>query len=112
MWVDEAEISGMAKFLNISIEDFKRKYVRTVGNRMSLIEKKSQHYDCVFLKDKKCMVYLARPVQCRTFPWWKGNLATEEHWRLASEHCEGINDEAPIIPYSQIVQLLRSNEGK
>ncbi len=112
VWVNEQEIAAMAEFLNISIDSFKKKYLRRRDNRYALVEKKSQNHDCVFLKDKKCLVYKARPTQCRTYPWWKENLNSEESWKSAAQSCEGINDEAPVVPYSQIVQLLRANESK
>lgn len=112
VWVTEKEMSDMAAVIKISVDEFKRKYTRTRGNRYALVERKALNgdYDCVFLKDKKCLVYLARPTQCRTFPWWEQNLVSEESWKCAAEECEGINDDAPIVPYSQIIQLVRSNE--
>ena len=111
VWVNDEEIVAMAEFLNISISDFKKKYLRSRDNGYALVEKKnlSQEFDCVFLKDKKCMLYNVRPTQCRTFPWWQENLNSQESWKAAAEECEGINDEAPVIPYTQIVQLLRTN---
>lgn len=113
VWVTEEEMQGMATILNISIDQFKRRYIRSRDNRYALIEKKAQNgdFDCIFLNDKKCMVYQSRPTQCRTFPWWKENLNTPESWQQAAKECEGINDEAPIVPYSQIVQLLRNNQS-
>ncbi len=102
----------MAAVLNTTLELFKRRYVRMRDNRYALIEKKAQSgdFDCIFLKDKKCMVYQARPVQCRTYPWWKENLRTPESWKLASEGCEGINDAAPIVPFEQIERMVSANE--
>lgn len=113
VWITEEEMSAMAHSLNISLELFKRKYTRRRNNRYALIEKKTQNqeFECVFLKDKKCQVYQNRPQQCRTFPWWQENLNTEESWKLAAQECEGIHDEAPLVPFSQIVQMLRSNES-
>lgn len=108
VWVSEDEMMAMAAALNVSLDLFKRKYIRQSDNRYALIEKKSQHFDCIFLKDRKCLVYQARPIQCRTFPWWKENLGSEESWKKASESCEGINEQAPLIPYSEIVQLGNS----
>lgn len=112
VWITEDEIDNMAKALNISGESFKRQYVRQRDNRYALIERKMQNgdFDCIFLKDKKCMVYQARPVQCRTFPWWQENIHSKESWQEAAASCEGINDEAPLVPYSQIIQLVRTNE--
>ncbi|HXF29403.1 MAG TPA: YkgJ family cysteine cluster protein [Chlamydiales bacterium] len=105
VWVTEEEIAAMADLLQISVKDFKIKYVRKRGKRQSLNERKSDNFACVFLKDKKCLVYKARPEQCRTFPWWKENLESEESWKLAASTCEGIHNEAPVVPYSQIVQF-------
>src|SRR5665811_1581683 len=68
VWITEEEMEGIASSLKIYLERFKREYTRTRDNRYSLIEKKRKNggYDCIFLKDKKCMVYQNRPVQCRT----------------------------------------------
>lgn len=109
VWVTEQEMLSMANLLNITIDLFKRKYVRQRNNRYALVEKKSQNNDCIFLKDKKCMVYQARPVQCRTFPWWKENLNSKESWDLAAQSCEGINDDAPIVQLTQINEMLQRN---
>lgn len=112
VWVTEEEMIAIAESLNISLELFKRKYTRTRGNRYALAEKKTAggNKDCIFLKEKKCQVYKNRPSQCCTYPWWQENLNTKESWKLAAEECEGIDDNAPIVPYWQIVQLLRSNK--
>ena len=102
VWITDEEIAAAATLLNISVELFKRKYTRKRDNRYCLTEKKSQNNDCVFLKEKKCLIYEARPEQCRTFPWWPENLKSEESWKCAAESCEGITDEAPLVPYSEI----------
>lgn len=108
VWVNEEEMAAMAKALNISVELFKKRYTRQRDNGFALTEKKPNN-DCVFLKDKKCEVYQARPSQCQTFPWWKENLNTEESWNLAAKECEGISQIAPIVPYEQIIQILKKN---
>ncbi len=110
VWVSEQEMSSISKLLNISIELFKRKYVRQRNNRFALIEKKSQNNDCIFLKDNKCLIYQARPKQCRTFPWWRENLNSEDSWKSAAEDCEGINDKAPLVPLNEIEQMLQIND--
>lgn len=111
VWVTEKEIIDMAKFLNISVELFSKKYIRRRDNQFALIEKKEFNGEtaCIFLKDKKCQVYQTRPMQCRTYPWWKENLTTEESWKLAAEQCEGINSDAPLVSFSQIEQTLKNN---
>lgn len=108
VWITSEEIKLMAETLNLSEKVFKIRFVRNRGNRLALVEKKDGQggKECIFLKDKKCQIYKARPQQCRTFPWWKENLNTEESWKLAASFCEGINPEAPLIPYDEIAQSL------
>ena len=105
---------AVAASLNLALESFKKKYIRSKDNRYALIEKKTaqNQYDCIFLKDKKCQIYENRPTQCRTYPWWRENLTTEQSWELAAKECEGINDQAPIVPYTQIEKLLQINESR
>lgn len=112
LWVSDEEIRTMASALNISEKTFKMLYVRNRNNKLSIVEKKNAEgeYDCIFLKNKKCEIYQARPKQCRTFPWWQENLNTEESWKLAAMSCEGINDEAPLVPYCEIKASLDSND--
>lgn len=105
VFVTEEEIERLALLLSISVDQFIRKYTRKRYNRYCLTEKKAPNKPCIFLKDNKCEVYQERPKQCRTFPWWQENLNSKESWQLAAIECEGINDQAPLVPYSQIVQL-------
>jgi Fe-S-cluster containining protein len=101
IWVSEEEIEQIAAFLNLTIDDFARLYLRRVKGRFSLLEM-PKSYDCIFLKDKKCTIYSVRPTQCRTFPWWPQLLESPEEWRKAARGCEGICPEAPLVPLKTI----------
>jgi Fe-S-cluster containining protein len=112
VWIDEAEIAEMAKFLNISMDTFIEKYTRKVGDAFSLIEDPT-NYDCVFLEERKCRVYGARPHQCRAFPWWPDNLKTKKEWKEAAKHCEGIeHPDAPLITLEQIHSAMKGEESE
>lgn len=89
-------MENMAKFLNMSLEDFVRHYVRKIGERYSLKELRPR-FDCVFLEEKRCRIYPVRPKQCRTFPFWPENLRSEQSWKEAGMHCEGIREDAPLL---------------
>lgn len=93
VWVTEAEITAIAKFLNLPVEDFSRKFVRRVYKEYSLIE--MPNYDCVFLErnDKGigCKIYSVRPQQCRTWPFWKTNLTSSSSFLGKTQRCPGIN---------------------
>jgi uncharacterized protein len=111
VWVTEKEIEAIASYLKISVQEFGKKYLRRIDNRYSLIER-SKTYDCVFLEDKtKCKIYPVRPTQCQTFPYWPDLLSSEKAWQEAASYCEGINDEASLIPYSVIKEQLSREES-
>lgn len=110
VWVGEAEIVEMAKFLEIEPKEFIQKYTRSVFGRFALLENKS-NYDCVFLKDKLCKIYGARPQQCRKFPWWPENLESKKSWEELSHYCEGINHkDASVISFEKIKNELADEE--
>jgi Fe-S-cluster containining protein len=105
------EMHKIARYLQLSFEEFCKKYVRKVGNRYSLLEK-PRSYDCVFLKDKKCEIYPVRPIQCQTFPYWPEVLESPETWRETARGCEGIRHDAPTVPKEEIdLQLQRQLES-
>jgi len=102
VWLEDEEIKALAEHLQVSIEVFVKRYTRRIGNRLSLKEH-PKNYDCVFLKDRKCLVYSARPTQCRTYPWWPENLATRQAWEEEKQRCEGIDHpDAPIVDLNDI----------
>lgn len=105
VWITDDEIIEMAAALNIPVEEFVEKYTRLVNGEISLKEH-PKTYDCVFLRDKKCLLYKSRPKQCRTFPFWPENISTKEAWDETAQRCEGIHDDAPIIPLSTILKNL------
>jgi len=89
VWVNQAEIDGMAARLGMTAEDFEAEHVRRIGIRRSLVE--YENGDCVFFdnRTRKCRVYEHRPRQCRTWPFWKSNLRTPESWDETCQVCPG-----------------------
>ncbi|MDR1388785.1 MAG: YkgJ family cysteine cluster protein [Treponema sp.] len=61
----------------------------TLNEKPLLSLRETPAYDCV-LWDRGCTVYQDRPVQCRTFPFWKANLASRESWDALD--CPGVNE--------------------
>jgi Fe-S-cluster containining protein len=95
VWLTTEDMERMAAHLPLPFDEFTRRFVRKVGNKYSLVEK--FNYDCTFLtRDKTgkagCMVYEARPMQCRTWPFWKENLKSPAAWQKASGRCPGMCD--------------------
>ncbi|MDR2444580.1 MAG: YkgJ family cysteine cluster protein [Spirochaetaceae bacterium] len=84
------DLYNIAKKLDMPHHEFIQVYCRWIdwdgGARLSLKEKTS--LDCIFWKDG-CLIYEARPVQCRTYPFWESMLGSEEVWLCTTEECPG-----------------------
>ena len=91
IWITIQEIDKLAKHLNISTQECFDKYLLKYGYKFSIKEKKisDNNFACVFfdLEKKQCGIYEARPIQCRTFPFW-------EHFK---ENIEELEQECPAI---------------
>ncbi|MDR0377195.1 MAG: YkgJ family cysteine cluster protein [Spirochaetaceae bacterium] len=92
VFLSKTDAAILAGALSMEYTEFTETYCRWIDDyegkaRLSLKEK--ANYDCVFWK-KGCTVYEARPVQCRTFPFWPDILASQETWDNAGLSCPGI----------------------
>ena len=104
VWVEYEEIRRLAERLALSIEQFGKAYLRRVGNRLSLIE--TSEHACIFWDSRDgCTVYDARPDQCRTWPFWRGNLASPADWERTAGLCPGIG-RGPVHGADQILAAL------
>jgi uncharacterized protein len=96
VWVTERELAAIADYLQLSPEETREKYLRREGARYSLIEKEIGK-DCIFLnrteEGYRCAIYPVRPLQCRTWPFWKENLRTEKQWREIGVVCPGVDQD-------------------
>ncbi len=73
IFVSVTEITAIAALLEMDEREFRRNYLRKEGYRYSLKEKiVNSSHDCVFFNRSQngCSIYTARPLQCRTFPFW------------------------------------------
>lgn len=89
VWVDEDELQQIADCLKVSIGEVRLLHTRQARGRVSLTE--FANGDCTFFdpKQRRCRVYSARPKQCRTWPFWRSNLASEQSWSETESHCPG-----------------------
>ena len=87
--VTDEELREIADCLDKPIGEIRLFHTRLVRGRMSLTE--FANGDCTFFDPEKrhCKVYKARPVQCRTWPFWNSHLASPEAWNQVCETCPG-----------------------
>ena len=93
--------------------DFVKTYCRWVPagigmERLSLKEK--SNFDCIFWKDG-CSAYAARPLQCRTFPFWPSILDSAAAWELAKSGCPGMG-QGPLMGREEIEARLAAQEAE
>ncbi|NQY22111.1 MAG: YkgJ family cysteine cluster protein [Campylobacteraceae bacterium] len=74
IWINQSEREVLAKHLNLSLDELREKHLKKVSYKYSIVEKQldENNYACTFfdLEKKQCSIYEARPIQCRTFPFW------------------------------------------
>lgn len=78
-----------AKHLNISTAAFTRQYCDMKDGVWHLKED-PKNPDCMFLKNKRCSTYEARPTQCRTWPFWPEVLNPKAWKSEVASFCPGI----------------------
>ena len=110
VWITDEEVARLAEYLTLSVEETMERYCRRLHGKISLNEVRGTGgtYDCVFLKEIKppranrrgeaivqarrvCGIYEARPLQCRTWPFWPENLDTKQAWQVETRKCPGMN---------------------
>jgi Fe-S-cluster containining protein len=92
VFLSEEDIGPLLSALNLSRHDFLRLYCRHVrigpAHRLSLKEK--PNVDCILWEGGGCSVYAARPLQCRSFPFWSSCLSSADEWELHARQCPGM----------------------
>lgn len=80
----------MAKHLGVTTSAFTKKYCDKLGPAFHLKED-PKNPDCMFLKNKGCSIYEARPVQCRTWPFWPEVMNAKAWKKEVVDFCPGVN---------------------
>ena len=99
MWVSDEELTAIAaelgqplgevRLLHTKLMATKRMATKRMAGRWSLRD--YPNGDCVFLdpQTRRCQVYAARPMQCRTWPFWPSNIETKDTWKRTCDRCPG-----------------------
>jgi hypothetical protein len=106
VWVDDAEMADLARFLGEPLDQFQARFTRPVGDGRSLREKANG--DCVFYdRVQGCTVYPVRPLQCRTWPFWESNVLSPEAWQQTCRVCPGAG-QGELIPPEEITRRVQA----
>ena len=109
VYVNRREREALALHLGISAEDFDARYTRRDAE--GHVELRFEEGRCVFLEDNTCQVHEAKPVQCRTFPFWEELVASERAWQEQVENfCPGAG-QGSLVPARRIAAQVAETEA-
>lgn len=87
------DVEAVAKFLGITRGEFVRRHLAIDGRRFVL---EVDSGGCRFFDGKGCVIHPAKPLQCRSWPYWPELVRTPRAWRAAARGCPGIGQGGPI----------------
>jgi len=94
--VSNTDIKNISRHLKMTEKQFRDKYVRWVHN-IGRVLPSGVNSSCIFLKNGKCGIYQARPVQCSSFPYWDMITGDNDEWEYAKSYCKGCREMGEII---------------
>jgi Fe-S-cluster containining protein len=101
IYVGPEEIPIIARRLNLTMEHFISCYLYPFKDSFSIREEADGR--CLFY-NQGCLIYDVRPPQCRTFPFWFGNVRSEKRWIEISRECPGIG-QGRLFSKEQIISM-------
>jgi len=106
VFLSAQEAEQIRRFLDLSLAWFRRRYLSRLEDGV-LVLAAGRDERCVFLdREGRCRIYAARPVQCRTYPFWPEVVNTRRNWRREARRCEGIDD-GPVVSRRAIRRAIR-----
>ncbi len=96
----------MAKLKKLPTGEFTKTYCDKDSNGAFHLKEKKGRAECMFLKDKRCEVYSARPTQCRTWPFWPEVVNARTWSKEVAAYCPGVGKGA-IVPAEKIREILK-----
>jgi len=101
VYLTEADLKRIAKFLGMPAADFERRYVYRTSRQLRL--RVPRQVQCHFLVDGGCSIHSVKPTQCRIFPFWPELMDDKREWRKTAAWCPGIGK-------GELVQIEAASE--
>jgi hypothetical protein len=105
VYVDDEEVAALADHLALRPARVRRDFTRV--DELGWRQLEFRDGRCVFLDPmtQRCTVYSARPLQCRTFPFWPELVGPRGWSEELRELCEGV-DRGDPVPESTVESAL------
>ena len=104
--LSRGDLHRLMNHLGLDFKAFYAKYCRSVpyGGGTAVCLRETEEYDCIFWENG-CSMYEARPVQCRTYPFWPGVVDSRTDWTREGRRCPGIG-RGPVHYRKEIEEAL------
>ena len=92
IYVSKQEMKKISKLLELNLKDFMDQYLFKKDYKYSIKERiNGDSHECIFydVSSNGCKIYDARPIQCKTFPFWDYYKTRVDELKL---ECPGISD--------------------
>jgi Fe-S-cluster containining protein len=109
VFLTKYDVIRFSKHLDLKPKEFKLKFCKTINGVVALKDKPNSK-DCQFLKERQCSVYKARPLQCRTWPFWPENMNAKTWNKEIKTFCPGIG-EGKLYFKKDIQKILLKQKG-
>jgi len=104
IYVTSRETVDIAAYLRITPARLRDAYLYPFRDSYSIRE--TDDGRCLFYGNG-CRIYAVRPQQCRSYPFWLGNLRSKRHWHTAMRACPGIG-RGRLYTRAQILSIVRT----
>jgi Fe-S-cluster containining protein len=88
VYLEGTDAARLADHLGMTLSEFLGTHAEWDDGLLAL---RSSADACTFLDGTRCSVHPARPVQCRTFPFWREHLRSPRRWRRVASLCPGVD---------------------
>lgn len=91
VFLNRGEEKPLARALGLTVPAFLERYTQGVDGLVVLENGGEERDRCIFLQEgRRCRVYEARPLQCRTWPFWPENLLKRMWEGEIAPSCPGV----------------------
>ena len=105
MAVNAQEQKDLARHLGLGLREFRKRFTEQDADGYRGLRFEDGH--CVFLQGARCSVHDAKPVQCRTWPFWPELLKSRAAYaREVQSFCPGSRS-GTLVPAAEIQRQLR-----
>ena len=112
VYLNRLEVKALAEHLELEVRAFRRRY--TFTDEYGWTQLRTAGERCVFLDADtgRCLVYPARPTQCRTFPFWRDLVEDGEWTEEAVRICEGVGRGRLYGPEEVFARMLEQESSE